>query len=356
MRDSGTGFVIVESVSFRTDMMKRVLIWMAVLILASAPAVALESELTLHPAKVTEPAQDYQLLPRADKQTDADAVPLYEKAIQLMPKGVKQEQIREWLKLPAEQFPQEQAEEALQEWVDSLRLVVRAARCKQYNWPEWKPGTQPENLNDYRALAFALGLWARLEICRGQYEVVLAAMQTGFGMAKQLGQAPTIMQAMVGMGVGALMCREVEQFVQRKDSPNVYTALANLPEPLVDVEKAIENEKAVGFAKVEDGLVRKQLEEQMEPAHDRVRMIAKRLDNHLNALQIVEAIRHYAATHDVQLPEKLSGISQIDVPKDLISDRPFEYRRSAVGARLRSAIPEGGKERDAICFEIVLER
>jgi hypothetical protein len=181
-------------------------------------------------------------------------------------------------------------------------------------------------------------------------------MQTGFGMAKQLGQAPTIMQAMVGMGVGALMCREVEQFVQRKDSPNVYTALANLPEPLVDVEKAIENEKAVGFAKVEDGLVRKQLEEQMEPAHDRVRMIAKRLDNHLNALQIVEAIRHYAATHDVQLPEKLSGISQIDVPKDLISNRPFEYRRTAAGATLRSAIPEGGKERDVICFKIVLKK
>lgn len=94
----------------------------------------------------------------------------------------------------------------------------------------------------------------------------------------------------------------------------------------------------------------------MERAHDRVRMAAKRLDNHLNALQVVEAIRHYAATHDSQLPEKLSDVSQTEVPKDLMSDKPFEYRRTTAGATLRSAIPEGGKERDAICFEIVLQK
>jgi hypothetical protein len=336
--------------------MKRILIWTAVLILMSTSAAARESKLTLHPAKIAEPAQKYHLLPRADKQTDVDAVLLYGKAIQSMPKGVDMEQIREWSKLPVEQFPQQQAEVALQKWVDSLRLVVRAARCKQCNWPEWQPSTQPENLSEYRRLAFALALWARLEICRGQYQVVLAAMQTAFGMAKQLGQAPTIIQAMVGMGVGAVMCREIEQFVQGKDSPNLYAALANLPEPLVDVEKAIENEKAVGLAKVKDGLVRKQLEEQMEPAHDRVRMVARRLDNHLNALQIVEAIRHYAATHDSQLPEKLSDVSQTEVPKDLMSDKPFEYRRTTAGATLRSAIPAGGEQRDAVHFEIVLQK
>lgn len=182
--------------------MKRLCVLFAIVSLTALAAHGRTVKLTPHPAKIAEPAQKYHLLPRADKQTDADAVPLYGKAIQSMPKGVDMEQIRQWSKLPVEQFPQQQAEVALQKWIDSLRLVVRATRCKQCNWPEWKPGTQPENLTEYRKLSFALGLWARLEICRGQYEVVLAAMQTAFGMAKQLGQAPTIIQAMVGMGVG----------------------------------------------------------------------------------------------------------------------------------------------------------
>jgi hypothetical protein len=40
------------------------------------------TELTLYPAKAPEPAQKYQLLLKAAEQIDADAAPLYEKAIQ----------------------------------------------------------------------------------------------------------------------------------------------------------------------------------------------------------------------------------------------------------------------------------
>lgn len=53
------------------------------------------------------------------------------------------------------------------------------------------------------------------------------------------------------------MCREIEQFVQGKDSPNLYRALASLPELLVDVEKAIENEKKVGREAGSNRLLRK---------------------------------------------------------------------------------------------------
>ncbi|HCO95495.1 MAG TPA: hypothetical protein DIU00_16365, partial [Phycisphaerales bacterium] len=67
-------------------------------------------------------------------------------------------------------------------------------------------------------------------------------------------------------------------------------------------------------------------------------------------------IRHYAATHNGQLPEKLNDISQMEVPMDMLSDKPFEYRRTATGAVLQSAIPEGGNERDAVQYEIVLKK
>ena len=325
-----------------------------ILLFAVVAVHAQTVELTLHPAKVDEPAQTYRLLVKTDKQTDADAMPLYEKAIQSIPKGINRKQIYEWLERPIEQFPQKAAEEVIQKHLESLRLVAKATRCKECNWPKWKPGTDPPDMKGYRDLTFVIRLWARLEICRGRYKNATVAMQTAFGMAQHLGQAPTIVQTLVGAAAGGSVCRELEQFVQTKDSPNLHGALVNLPEPLIGVEKAIESERA--NLKDHNVLVRMQMEKILKPALDRVRLNAKRLDNHVNALQVVEAIRHYAATHDGQLPQALSDISDIDVPNDLISGQAFAYRRTASGATLKSAIPEGFKERHAIHYEIVLNK
>jgi len=325
-----------------------------ILLFAAVTAHGQTVELTLHPAKVDETAQTYRLLVKTDKLIDGDAAPLYEKAIQLIPKGFNQKQIQEWFNLPIEQFPQQQAEEVIQKHLESLRLVARAVRCRECHWSAWEPGTEPPNLSGYRELAFVIRLWARLEISRGQYKNAVIAFQTAFGMAKHHGQGPTILQTMVGGSIGGMMCRELEQYVQGKDAPNLHAALADMPEPLVNVERAIENERA--HLKDQNALVRKQHEENLKPAYDRVRVNNTRLDNHVNALQVVEAIRHFAATHNGQLPKALDDISDIDVPNDLVSGQAFEYRRTASGATLKSAIPEGLKERHAVHYEIVLNK
>ena len=313
-------------------------------------------ELTIYSVKADELEQEYQLMVKVEDQIDADAVPLYEKAVKSIPKDFNQEQIREWLKLPVEQFPQQQAEETLQKYLEPLKLAVRAARCKECNWPEWKPGDKSMDLNGYRKLAFILELWARLEISRGGYEGATIAMRTGFGMARDLGQAPMIVQGLVGISVGSIMCKELEQYVQGQDSPNLYRALADMPKPFVDVEKAIENEKKVNLDLPPNDIRQGQTAEQKEAAFDRLRSISRRLDNNLNGLQCVEAIRHFAATHDGQLPDNLSDISQIEIPKDVVSGKAFEYRRTSAGAVLKSAMPEGGKPKDMVHYVIVLKK
>lgn len=313
-------------------------------------------ELTIYPAKAGGLEQKYQLVVKAEDQIDDDAVPLYEKAIKSIPKDFNQEQIREWLKLPAEQFPQQQAEDALQKYIEPLKLMARAARCKECKWTEWKPGDEPGDLGGYRKLAYILEMWARLEISRGGYEGSAIAIRTGFGMARHLGQAPTIVQGLVGISVGAIMCREVEQFLQIRESPNLYQTLVSLPRPFVDVEKAIENEKKVDLDLPANDIRRGQTAEQKETTFDRVRLISKRLDNNLNGLQCVEAIRHYAAKHDGQLPENLSDINQMEVPKDMMSGKMFEYSRTSAGAVLKSAMPEGGGPKDIFHYVIVLKK
>jgi len=337
-----------------STLVKYMFVYFGILFLTSVAVHGRTIELTLHPAKVAEPPQKYQLLPGDDKQIDADAVPLYEKAVQSIPKDFIINQIQEWLKLPAEQLPQQQAEAALQKCMESLKLVARAVRCRECNWPEWKPGETPPDPSGYRNLSYIIRLWARLETARGGYDGALLAIQTGFGMARHLGQAPISLQVQTAIAIGEVMCREVEQFIQCKDSPNLYRALANLPKPLVSMEKAIE--KDLENLKDHNFLVRRQSKKILDPAHEKMRMIERRANTRLNALQSLEAIRHYAATHNGQLPEKLSDISQMEVPMDMLSDKPFEYRRTATGAVLQSAIPEGGNERDAVQYEIVLKK
>lgn len=339
--------------------MKRTLLCLAIVFLFFVPEGASQSsrgpvKLVLYPAKAAEPAQTYRLLVRAEKQIDEDAMPLYEKAIQLMPKGTDLKQIQEWLKLPIEQLPQKEVEEVVQKHIESLQLLARAAQCRKCNWPEWKPQDPPPDLSPYRQLAFVIRLWARLDISRDEYKGALTAMQTGFGMARHLGGAPTVIHSLVGAAVGALMCGELEQFVQRKDSPNLCAALADLPKPLVDIDKTIEKES--GNLKDYDAATRKRFENQVDAGFDRARLVAKRLDNHVNALQVVEAIRHYAAVHGGQLPQTLGDIKDTAIPNDLISGKAFEYHRTDTGAALQSAIPAGGKERDAVHYEITLKK
>ena len=350
-----------EEMTSAGRLIKYVSVCFILLFLTIVPADAQRSaqgpvRLTIYPAKAGEIEEKYQLMVNPEDQIDADAVSLYEKATKLIPKDFDQEQIREWLNLPVAQFPQQQAEETLQKYLEPLKLVVRAARCKDCNWPQWKPGDEPVDLNGYRKLAFILELWARLEISQGGYEGAIIAIRTGFGMAKHLGQAPTIVQGLVGIAVGAIMCKELEQYAQGQDSPNLYQMLADMPRPLVDVEKAIEIEKKVILDLPPDDIRQGQTAEQKEAAFDRVRSISKRLDNSLNGLQCVEAIRHYAATHNGQLPENLSDISQIEVPKDVVGGEEFEYRRTSVGALLKSAMPEGGRPKDVVHYEIVLKK
>ncbi len=344
----------------RSNAMKHKLFFVLILSIIAAPARArrFESgpvELKVNAAKAPESAEKYTLLPKADKLTDADAVPLYKKAVEAMVSGsADQKQIHRWLALPPEQLPQDRAEAMIQKNVESLRLVAKAARCKQCNWPKWKPGTNPPVMSGHRKLAFLVELWARLEIARGRHDSALLAMQTGFGMAKHIGEGPTIIEALVGIAIGSLMCREVELFIEGQESPNLYRALADLPRPFIDVTKAIKSERA--NLNAYNFLVRKQMEKVLKPAHDRTLLIQNRFGNNLNVLQCVEAIRHHAATHDGQLPEKLSDVTDLELPQDVFTDKPFEYRRTDNGAVVKSSIPDGGDAVDITRYEIIIKK
>jgi len=317
--------------------MKRVFICIIILLLAAVPVDGLTVELTRHPAKAPESARQYRLLPKAEELTDADAVPLYEKAIQSLPGNLQTEQTSQWLKSPLDKLPRRQVQSTLQQFKPTLQLLEQAAKCKQCDWSyEYVDDeTQSQNRRGYRTIVFLLALQVRFQIAQGQYDETLGTVQAGFAMAKHLGEGPTLVHGLIGVGVGVFICRQLEQFVQRPDAPNLYWALRDLPQPFIDLTQQ---------SKLEDLDVR-------ETAH----LLMNRLDRHVAALQCVEAIRLYASAHDGKFPKELSSITEVPVPNDPVRQKPFVYRRTGYNAVLEAPAPKGATDKDAMRYELNLK-
>ena len=319
------------------------------------PVAGREVKLAICPQKMPAEPDKWSLLPLEGSLTDGDAVPLYDKAVKALPSKDGDDKINEWLNTPIDQLPVEQVESVLQHYRESLKCVAGAVRCRQCNWPQWKPGKKVLDHEGYRRLAFAIRLWARREIAAARYDEAMRALQAGFGMARHLGQAPTILQVQIGIAVGGVMCNEIEVIVQRDGAPNLHPALASLPKPFVNMEEAITSETKAASSGLRGRLFGKQLASQMKPVHDRLRVLAKRFDGHLAILQCVEAIRSHAASHSGKLPGTLADVAAGSVPKDPMNDEPFRYTLTGSAAVLESAAPGDAAKPSRLRYEITVE-
>jgi len=243
--------------------------------------------------------------------------------------------------------------------MEGLRGVARAVRCRECNWPKLTDGPAlSASAEELRRLRVIVQLWARYEIIQGGPEGAILALQTGFGLARHVAPGPNPLQFTVGVAMAGSMCREVEQFVQMEDAPNLYAALAALPKPFVDVEKAIEIDKAMAVkVKLPPGvkMTREEIESQMKASHEQLRRLATRLERDVAALQCIEAIRSYAASHGGQLPQTLGEITGVPVPRNPVTGEPFRYTWTGSAAVLESAAGPGRDKNEENRYEIVVK-
>lgn len=315
--------------------MKHIIIYLIILLSVVALAEARTVEMTLHTAKTLDPVKKYALLPKTDKLTDADAAPLYEKALQSLPSDLAMEEIDTWLRTPLDRLPRKKVQTVLEKLEPALKLLEHAARCKQCNWPYLYDDEIAEILGQYRRLIFFLALKMRFHIAQSRYDDAIGIAQTGFAMARHLSDEPTPIRGYAGIGIAAYTCRQLEEFIQGSDAPNLYQALRDLPKPLVDLTKQVQWED--------------------EDSKGKVHSLMNRLDRHVAALQCLEAIRLYAAAHDGKFPNQLSDITQVPVPDDSVTRKPFIYNRTGSKAVLEGPAPEAAPAKEAIRYELSLK-
>jgi hypothetical protein len=314
-------------------------------------------ELTFSPAKATEAAQKYRLLPTKEEQIDANAVDLYQKAIKSLPQDYQPKQFSDWRSLPPDQLPVKEVESALEKLKPTLDLLSQAARSNSCNWPFIKPGQAQQklmdDLNKYRQFAFILDVQAKLQIAQGRYDQAVETLKTSNALANQLGNGPTLIQGLVGIAIAAVNQKRIEQWIQSDNAPDLYWALEDMPQPLVDVTKAIKIE--TDNLKNYNILTRKAFEKQLKPAHDRVLVQMNYVDRKIAALQCIEALRLYAGVHDGKFPEKLSDVTDVKIPVDPVTKKPFSYKSTGSDAVLELEATEGSDGRDAVRYELKLK-
>src|SRR5207244_2759675 len=79
-----------------------------------------------------------------------------------------------------------------------------------------------------------------------------------------------------------------------------------------------------------------------------------RLDRRVTILRVVEALRMDAAAHDGALPEALNQITDVPVPDDPATGKPFEYHRAGNSATLSG--PQAGLPPPWPSYRITIRR
>ncbi len=340
---------------------KRTCAVIAIFLLVVVPTDAQRSsaepdELKLRPVKTSAKAQQLRLLPTTEELTDADAVPLYRQAIESLPDGYPRKKFSEWRTVHPDELPVAQVKSELEKLKPALDLITQATRCKTCNWPAVTPGqTSPQVMDDlkkYREFAFILDVQVRLQMAEGQHDQAIETLKTSLAMAKHLGNAPTLIQGMVGISIGALSLKDVEQFIQSVNSPSLYWALQDLKFPLVDLTKTMDAE----MANLENYnfIMRRQLRKNLEPAHDRIRVQMNYLDRKVATLECVEAIRLYTGAHEGKFADKLSDITEFSIPNDPVTNKPFIYSRTGSEAVIELQGTEGSDGKNAIKYVLTL--
>jgi hypothetical protein len=77
-----------------------------------------------------------------------------------------------------------------------------------------------------------------------------------------------------------------------------------------------------------------------------------KIDRQIDALRVVEAIRNYAAGHGSQLPESLGKITEVPVPNDPFTGKPFLYEvKGGVATLSAEGIHRTDPDRDLACIK-----
>lgn len=219
--------------------------------------------LKLRPAAAPVPALKYRIVPELRRLEPGNAAIYYHRAAQIgfdlrpavpaaepgRPRPESDdEKIARWSTDPLDKLPKDEARKLIERYATVLREIELGAIRRDC---DWELGARAEILSlmlpeiqNMRSLARLVSLRIRLAIVEGKTDEAAHWLETGYAMARHVGdEAPLLIQGLVGLAIGNVMTKQLEELMQAPGTPSLYWALANRPRPLVGVGRSLEGER-----------------------------------------------------------------------------------------------------------------
>jgi hypothetical protein len=218
---------------------------------AKAQAPDAPVKLTLRPAAAPTPALKYVLLPDLADMRPGNAALHYQRAHSFewwdnLRRQPYYFEIADWLDRPLKEV---RAKVGFVRNFGPLKEVDLGARRESCDW-EMTERIRKEGIfllvpdvQGFREYATLLAMRCRLEIADGDYPRAIYTLQTGLALGRHVGEAPLLINALVGTDTCYRMLDRVEELIQAPKSPNLYWALTSLPRPLIDLRKPMQGDK-----------------------------------------------------------------------------------------------------------------
>lgn len=202
------------------------------------------SPLSVSPAAEPVPALRYHLYPRQSELRPGSALLHYARA-QILYQQMAKDVTTEWNTWATEEV--RPTDEQLAAVVGSLKHVYvelhELAMSEDFTWdhrirdlrgPEVYAYLLPD-VQEARAMALLLRIKIMHQIRQKDFEGVFSSVSDGFRLAEFVGQGETLIQKLVGIAIAAIIRDALEDAISTPGCPNLYWAIASVPQPLVNV-------------------------------------------------------------------------------------------------------------------------
>lgn len=229
-------------------------------------------ELTLHPAAEPRPALALRLIADDFDRRDGNSALFYLKAMGFFEQQnaharlmeYKQEASRKaeqqkleynqvppnvWLETEPGELPIAEVNEYLQLTSFQPWFLSEAARLRGFSLDRnMQDIKQPiayllPEIQSFREMARTQSLRCRLAVAENRIEDAVTILGQQFAMANHLSQDEFVVSALVAAAVSQIAWGDALHCVQHPEAPNLYWALASLPDPLIDMQRAYSYER-----------------------------------------------------------------------------------------------------------------
>ncbi|MFO0909743.1 MAG: hypothetical protein U0794_15580 [Isosphaeraceae bacterium] len=233
----------------------------------STPEPPKPTVILIRPAAAAQPALGTPLLPTRREQHPGNAATYYHRAIEQvlqsrsswnqsnhpgpgkpLPESPEVKTAR-WSAAPPAEIPVEEARKVLQGFTAPLRECEFGAFCDTCDWGldqrfESYDLLLPE-IQDVRILSRLVILRARLAVLDGKRDEATHWIKVGLAMARQVGDGPTLIQALVGIAMTGGTLSAYEDLIQAPGTPSLYWSLTNTPRPFISMERSLDTERTL---------------------------------------------------------------------------------------------------------------